>query len=68
MFKYFLVFDSWAKFPAGILEGNLYEFGNFDECIAIKHETANRDIGVIQGHYCIPPAMIDLSNFGNSTP
>lgn len=41
--------DASAKFNPGILSGNIFFLGNFDECIDIKYEHAN---GVIQGQYC----------------
>lgn len=66
-----IVFDSWGKFPSGILSGNLYSFGNFDQCLAISHnknalesadssDTSDYDFN---GQYCLSNLMID----GNSS-
>lgn len=62
------MFDSWSKLPSGILEGNLFDLGHFDECVAIKHDTTDETIGHIQGRYCFAPSAIDLSSLSNSTP
>nr|XP_016931644.1 O-acyltransferase like protein [Drosophila suzukii] len=37
--------DAWGSIPSGILSGNLYDLGNFDECINIEKEN-------IRGKYC----------------
>jgi len=29
-------FDSWAKFPSGILRGHFTQYGSFDECLDLK--------------------------------
>jgi len=39
------VIDAWGSIPSGILCGNLYDLGNFDECINIEKEN-------IRGKYC----------------
>uniref|UniRef100_A0A6P7FIG0 Uncharacterized protein LOC114328256 n=1 Tax=Diabrotica virgifera virgifera TaxID=50390 RepID=A0A6P7FIG0_DIAVI len=51
--------DSFPKFPEGILYGNFYQLGNFDECVRIKR-TVNSNRGntsvadtVLQGQYCL---------------
>ncbi|KAH8412946.1 hypothetical protein KR009_006919 [Drosophila setifemur] len=42
--------DSWGSFPSGILTGNVFDLGNFDECLAIgKVIGSNRRI---KGKYC----------------
>nr|CAI5836893.1 unnamed protein product [Callosobruchus analis] len=50
------MFDSFPKFPTGILYGNHYELGNFDECVGasgtIKDEE-NDTSTTIQGQYCL---------------
>lgn len=35
-FSFILVLDSWGKMPSGIIEGNFYELGAFDQCIGIE--------------------------------
>ncbi|KAH8356383.1 hypothetical protein KR084_009551, partial [Drosophila pseudotakahashii] len=37
--------DAWGSIPSGILTGNSYDLGNFDECINIEKEN-------IRGKYC----------------
>lgn len=45
--------DSWGKVPSGLLVGNTYDLGNFDECYDIRHTSINSNIGDIQGQYCL---------------
>ncbi|KAB0798818.1 hypothetical protein PPYR_06698 [Photinus pyralis] len=44
------MFDASGKNPSGILEGNFYELGSFDECMSIE-ETMAED--TIIGKYCV---------------
>ncbi|XP_039494711.1 nose resistant to fluoxetine protein 6-like [Drosophila santomea] len=37
--------DSWGGIPSGIFTGNVYDLGNFDECINIKKDS-------LRGKYC----------------
>lgn len=46
-----LVVDSWGKLPSGILMGNVFEIGNFDECVDF-HMDLPKPIGTIEGQYC----------------
>lgn len=62
------MFDSWAKIPAGILKGNSFDFGNFDECAEIKYDTMVSNAGVVQGQYCLAPTKFDLSSLSESLP
>ncbi|KAH8241178.1 hypothetical protein KR032_001437, partial [Drosophila birchii] len=42
--------DAWGSIPSGILTGNMYDLGNYDECLNI-----NKDISegiTIRGKYC----------------
>ncbi|KAH8241173.1 hypothetical protein KR032_001440 [Drosophila birchii] len=44
------VIDAWGSIPPGILTGNVYGLGNFDECLNIKKEVS---LGrTIRGKYC----------------
>lgn len=43
--------DAWGNFPSGIYSGNFLDFGNFDQCINIKHRSEH--VGVIAGQYCL---------------
>ncbi|XP_072397889.1 nose resistant to fluoxetine protein 6-like [Diabrotica undecimpunctata] len=51
--------DSFPKFPEGILYGNFYQLGNFDECVRIKRsvktDRKNTSIAdtVLKGQYCL---------------
>lgn len=42
--------DAWGKTPSGMFSGNLYDFGNFDQCIEVKHYSEN--VGEISGQHC----------------
>lgn len=45
--------DAWGKIPAGILLGNLYELGHFDECLSIEGPTVNEDSASLKAQYCL---------------
>lgn len=51
------MFDSWGRIPSGILSGNLFSFGNFDECLSINEVTESNS-GTIKGQYCLQPITI----------
>ncbi|XP_048511653.1 nose resistant to fluoxetine protein 6-like [Athalia rosae] len=40
--------DATAKFPSGILSGNIRSMGNFDQCLLVQHPAGN-----YQGKYCL---------------
>lgn len=42
--------DSWGRLPSGIFSGNLYDFGNYDQCIHLTHFSEAH--GVIHGQHC----------------
>ncbi|KAH8247742.1 hypothetical protein KR038_009247 [Drosophila bunnanda] len=42
--------DSWGSIPSGLLTGNTYDLGNFDECLNIKEGIS--ESRVIRGKYC----------------
>ncbi|XP_059617661.1 nose resistant to fluoxetine protein 6-like [Phlebotomus argentipes] len=50
--------DASVKVPVGIYIGNVYQFGDFDECVAIESpgETDHRHI---QAQYCLVDVTID---------
>jgi hypothetical protein len=56
----FLVFDSSSKFPVGLLFGNFYQLGNFDECIGLRQPVSNLNEVPLRGKYCL--ADIELFN------
>lgn len=57
------MYDASAKLPSGILQGNVNQFGDFDECLAVnavlKDKTQRKDNQGIQGRYCL--AAIDIT-------
>lgn len=56
---FFLVLDSTAKIPAGLLRGNVNQFGDFDQCLGISTRVKiSEQIIKIQGKYCL--ATVDL--------
>lgn len=53
---FFIVFDSWGKLPSGVLDGQIYSLGNFDQCLAAQRPmniTPTSDRPTIQPHYCL---------------
>lgn len=59
--------DAWGKLPSGILSGNLYELGNFDQCLSIDQFVP--DAGTVKGQYCLATVALNLNrsnkNFDN---
>lgn len=51
------VFDSYGKFPSGLLRGNLIEQGDFDECLSI-HQSK-----LFNPQYCL--GLISKPEFGS---
>lgn len=41
------MYDATAKMPSGLLNGNVNQFGDFDECLNVK---GTNDL---QGQYCL---------------
>ncbi|XP_025421860.1 nose resistant to fluoxetine protein 6-like [Sipha flava] len=48
------MYDASAKIPSGILNGNINQFGDFDQCLGANDESLG-----IKGQYCL--AFIELS-------
>jgi hypothetical protein len=44
------VVDSIAKIPVGIMEANIVNLGNMDECLDVK---VDEDFGTFTGKYCL---------------
>lgn len=56
-----LVFDASSKVPSGVLNLNMFDLGNFDECYQLSEEI---DDGTITyGKYCL-----STINIGTSVP
>lgn len=51
------MFDAWGKIPSGILVGNKYEFGSFDECLAVNY---NESGSTFVGQYCLAHVNVIL--------
>ncbi|KAK5638086.1 hypothetical protein RI129_012381 [Pyrocoelia pectoralis] len=51
------MYDANSKLPSGILDGNFYDMGSFDECISIESVTAN-----VTGKYCLGDLFIRDDN------
>lgn len=42
--------DAWGKVPAGLLSGNYFDLGSFDQCIDVSYYS--NDVGEIAGQHC----------------
>jgi hypothetical protein len=45
------VLDSWSKIANKTKYGNTYDFGKFQQCLQIRHQSD--DLGVIEGKHCL---------------
>lgn len=50
--KLIVVFDANTKFPSGLLAGNFYDLGNFDECLNVTSTE-------VLGKYCLGTIPVD---------
>ena len=48
------VYDATAKIPSGLLNGNVNQLGDFDECIGIEGNEG------IRGQYCLAYLQLDV--------
>ncbi|CAK9807752.1 Nose resistant to fluoxetine protein 6 [Anthophora plagiata] len=48
------LYDATAKIPSGLLNGNVNQFGDFDECIGIEGSEG------IQGQYCLVYLQLNI--------
>ncbi|XP_043475076.1 O-acyltransferase like protein-like [Leptopilina heterotoma] len=48
------MYDATAKMPSGLLNGNVNQFGDFDECIGIEGSEG------IRGQYCLAYLQLDF--------
>lgn len=53
------VYESWSRYPVGVLVGATHQMGVYDECIDVRKP--------IQGKYCIPSVKITSSTGENFT-
>ncbi|KAK4876119.1 hypothetical protein RN001_012541 [Aquatica leii] len=56
------VLDASSKISAGLLEGNVHDFGSFDECLKIKE---NLTTHTLLGKYCIIGISTNISFFSD---
>lgn len=65
------MFDAGAKLPAGLLNGNVNQFGDFDQCLSVKEPSrisrwSSGD--EIQGKYCLAylqPSLAEDNKYGS---
>lgn len=43
--------DSWGKIPSGLMRGNFYELGNFEQCVNFNKKLPT-PFGKLEGQYC----------------
>lgn len=56
------VIDSWAKIPPGLMTGNIWAFGNYDQCLAVNTKLPLPTLGTLEGKYCKALIPISKSN------
>ncbi|XP_027843539.2 nose resistant to fluoxetine protein 6-like [Aphis gossypii] len=54
------MYDSSAKIPSGILNGNVNQFGDFDQCLKVNDENLG-----IKGQYCLTYVEMTLPSNAN---
>lgn len=64
----FTVFDSAAKIPVGVLAGNQYHLGHYDECVEISVDVGERLGGTLKGQYCLAEIQINSSFSSRTDP
>jgi hypothetical protein len=52
------VLDASARQPGGVLFGNVYQLGNFNECLDVD--------GPVQSQYCLTKVAATVSNTGTN--
>ncbi|KAJ9599467.1 hypothetical protein L9F63_010054, partial [Diploptera punctata] len=53
------MYDSSAKIPSGLLNGNVNQYGDIDQCLSVKSPSRG---GVVTGRYCLTTMALNLSN------
>ncbi|CAL1674854.1 unnamed protein product [Lasius platythorax] len=48
------MYDATAKVPSGLLNGNINQFGDFDECVGVEGKDG------IRGQYCLAYLQLDV--------
>ena len=44
--------DYWAKIQSGLSLGNGNNPGNFEPCVAFRHQDESPEVGLIRGAHC----------------
>ncbi|XP_021933486.1 nose resistant to fluoxetine protein 6-like, partial [Zootermopsis nevadensis] len=55
------MFDSAAKIPVGVLAGNQYHLGHYDECVEISLDAGETFGGMLEGQYCLAEIQFDTA-------
>lgn len=50
---FFIVSDSWSRYPNGILVGTTQQMGVYEECVEVHRP--------VQGKYCIPKVKLSTA-------
>lgn len=61
------VYDASVKIPVGVKYGNIWQFGNFDECMAITTDPILDEV-TIKPKYCLTDIEYELSGIQSSIP
>lgn len=55
------MYDSTGKLPSGILNGNINQFGDYEQCLSVAHKPTG-----IRGKYCLATIFINMDeNYPN---
>jgi hypothetical protein len=65
---FFIVFDSSAKYPVGLLAGNQYQMGHYDECTEIVVDAGESLGGQLKGQYCLAEIRFESSYSPRTDP
>lgn len=49
------MYDASSKMPSGVISGNFYDMGHFEQCVSIVNEGPNQSIN---GKYCLGSASM----------
>lgn len=50
---FFIVSDSWSRYPNGLLVGTTHQMGVYEECVEVHQP--------VQGKYCIPNVKLSTA-------
>lgn len=58
------MYDASVKIPVGIEYGNIWQFGNFDECMSVKTDQILDGVD-IKPKYCLADIEYEISDIKN---